>query len=82
MMVAEGDATTAALVTSAVHVWRARMGAPVPPYRVETLGAVVAATRKALGDAAFAIAQTEGEELAPEQAIFKALGATVRDVGL
>ena len=81
VMVAEGDATTAALVTSAVHVWRARMGAPVPPYRVETLGAVVAATRKALGDAAFAIAQTEGEELAPEQAIFKALGATVRGVG-
>ena len=49
VMVAEGDATTAALVTSAVQVWRARMGAPIPPYRVETVGAVVAATRKVLG---------------------------------
>ena len=82
MMVAAGDVTTAALVTSAVQVWRARMGAPVPPYRVETVGAVVAATRDALGDAAFVIARREGEELAPELAIFKALGVTARDVRL
>ena len=76
VMVAEGDARRATQVTRAVQVWRELMGAPIPPYRAATVDATIAAARAALSHEVFAAAQKEGEELAPEQAIFVALGST------
>jgi predicted ATPase/transcriptional regulator with XRE-family HTH domain len=82
IMVAEGDPMSATQVTRAVQVWRELMGTPVPPYRVATVDATVAAARDALDQEVFAAAQKKGEELGPEQAIFMALGSTTRDVPL
>ncbi len=76
VMVAEGDPGTAALVIVVVQAWRARMGAPVPPYRWATVDAVLATAQDALGDDAFAAGRKEWEELLPERAVFEALRFT------
>ena len=76
VMVAQGEAQTAALLIGAAQAWRERMGAPVPPYRWAMIDALVVATQNALGEEAFAAARKEGAELLPEQAVVVALGSS------
>ena len=49
VLLAGGDAGSAALLMGAVQAWRERMGAPVPPYRWETVDAAVAVAEETLG---------------------------------
>ena len=58
--VAQGHAVHAAQLCAAVAVWRAAMGAPLPPYRRANYDATVAAAHRTLGAADFATAWTEG----------------------
>ena len=74
VLVAEGDAGTAALLIGSVQAWRARMGAPVPPYRWATVDSVVAVAQEALGHEAYTSAHKAGEELLPDQVVVIALG--------
>ncbi len=76
VMVAEGDAATAAMMTVAAQAWRERMGAPVPPYRRETVDAILSAVQDTLGDDAFATGRKEWEKLRPEAVVSVALRFT------
>ncbi len=73
VMVAEGDARTAAHLLGATHAWRQQMGAPVPPYRRGRVEATMAVAGKELGDEALASAWDDGELLLPKDAVAMAL---------
>jgi predicted ATPase/DNA-binding XRE family transcriptional regulator len=76
VMVVEGDAAAAALITVATQAWRARMGVPVPPYRRATVDAILASVQDTLGDLAFAMGRKGWEEVLPEGAVSLALRFT------
>jgi tetratricopeptide (TPR) repeat protein len=76
IMVAEGHPRKSALLSAAALAWRARMGAPVPPYRRDKVDSTVAAAQRALGEEAFATAWKEGEEMSCEHAVILALAPT------
>jgi predicted ATPase/DNA-binding SARP family transcriptional activator len=73
--VAQSQAAHAAQLYGAVAAWRAKMGAPLPPYRRATYEAALAAARRTLGEDDFAAAWAEGDTWRPEQAIAAALAA-------
>ncbi len=74
VLVAEGDAGTAALLLGGAQAWREQMGAPVPPYRWSTIDSLVAVAQGTLGDEAFTTARKAGQQLLPEQIVVMALG--------
>ncbi len=63
-----GEAERAARLLGAAEAVRERLGADLPPALQLANEGFVAATRAALGDAAFAAAQAEGWRLSPEAA--------------
>ncbi len=74
VLLAEGDAGSAALLMGAVQAWRERMGTPVPPYRWATVDSAVAAAEEMLGHDAFITARKSGETLPPERVVVMAVG--------
>jgi predicted ATPase len=74
ILLAGGDAGSAALLMGAVQAWRERMGAPVPPYRWAAVDAAVAVAEEMLGHDAFTTARKSGEALPPERVVVMAVG--------
>ena len=70
---ADGNARTAVLLLAAAEAWREWMGTPCPPYRQASVTNTWAMARRALGEDAFAVAQTEGGSIKPEDAVALAL---------
>jgi hypothetical protein len=68
-----GEPARVARLLGAVEALREAMGTPQPPVERLDHEATVAATRAALGAAAFAAAWSEGQALTPEEAVAYAL---------